>query len=68
MTQVLEDVKQDLATLDDADLDVMLQYLFGKHAAADKDDRLPIHLGIIAILAEQERRHDEWLAALPPVA
>jgi hypothetical protein len=52
----------DLTELTDADLDNMLQYLYGKHRALSGDDRLPVHLGIIHILAEQQVRLDAWLA------
>jgi hypothetical protein len=55
----------DLTELTTPDLDNMLRYLYGKHKAQAKDDRLATHMAILHILAEQSRRHDDWLAGLP---
>lgn len=50
-----------LATLTDHELDDALQRLYLEHA--ETSDRLPTHLAIMDVLAEQGRRTDEWIAA-----
>jgi hypothetical protein len=50
----------DLTTLTDTALDAALMIGYRAHRNAEPDDRLDIHMGIVAIIAEQSRRLEEW--------
>jgi len=55
------DTVADLTTATDLELDAALRVGYAAHREASPEDRLELHLAIIAILAEQATRLDQWL-------
>lgn len=56
----------DVTILDDVELDAILMYLYAEHRVGDNARKVEVHAAIMAVIAEQTRRHDLWLQEHQP--